>query len=406
MIIRRYDHQRDRAALIRVHREVGWLGKEEEKEQSFDTFVSASRGFVAELAGAAECGVLISDGDLRYQERELPFAGVAAVTTSRVARRQGLAGRTTATAVADAALRGAAVAGLSMFDQGFYNLLGFGTMGYDHSVTFDPATLRLPKRARPPERITAADAEEAHACRLRRLRPHGGVNLHHPAVTRGAMSEADNGFGLGYRDGERITHYFWAEAKGESGPYSVWWLAYESSGQLLELLSLLHNLADQVQHVWLQEPPQIQFQDLLQWPFRNRHHTHRAAHEHRMWSDASYQVRILDLPACIAALQARSELAFNLELRDPIARFLPQDGWRGIAGAYRVRLGAASRAEPGSDPDLPTLRAGVGAFSRVWLGARPAVSVAITDDLSGPADLLAELDAALALPEPHFDWGF
>lgn len=406
MIIRRYDHQRDRDSMIRVYREVGWLGKEQEKEQPFDSFILASRGFVAELDGAAECGVLMNRGSMRYRERELPFAAVGTVITSRVARRQGLAGRTTATALADAALRGAAVAGLSMFDQGFYNELGFGTMGYDHWVTFDPATLRVPLRPRPPERITADDAEAVHRARLGRLRPHGGVNLDHPDLTGAAMREAENGFGLGYRSGERITHHLWAEAKGESGPYEVWWLAYETADQLLELLGLLHSLSDQVLHVSLQEPPQIQLQDLLEWPFRHRSRSRRAEHEHRMWSGAHYQVRILDLPACIAAVQAHGEVAFNLELHDPVDRFLPQDGWRGAGGTYRVRLGTSSVAEPGSDPDLPTLRAAVGAFSRVWLGVRPAASVAVTDDLDAPAELLAELDAALALPVPHFDWGF
>ena len=406
MIIRRYDHQRDRDSLMRVYREVGWLGKEQEKEQQFDSYVTASRGFVAELNGAAECGVLMDSGSMRYQEGELPFAAVAAVTTSRVARRQGLAGSATATALADAALRGAAVAGLGMFDQGFYNQLGFGTMAYDHWVTFDPATLRVPGRPRPPQRISLDDAAAVHAARLQRLRPHGGINLHHPNITRSGMVESDQGFGLGYRDGDRITHHFWAEAKGESGPYEVWWMAFQSTDELLELLGLLHSLSDQVLYVALQEPPQIQLQDLLEWPFRQRARSRRAEHENRMSSDAGYQVRILDLAACVAALEARAELEFNLQLHDPVARFLPEDGWRGTTGEYVVRLGASSTATPGSDPGLPTLRAGVGAFSRVWLGVRPAVSVAITDDLSGPPELLAELDAALALPEPHFNWGF
>ena len=407
MIIRRYDHERDRDSLIRVHREVGWLGEGKEKEQLFDTFILASRGFVAELDGAAECGVLMNSGSMRYQQRELPFVAVGAVTTSRVARRQGLAGRATATALADAALRGAAVAGLSMFDQGFYDLLGFGTMGYEHWVTFDPATLRVPVRPRPPARITPDDAEAAHSGRLRRLRPHGGVSLDHLNLTRGGMSEADNGFGLGYRVGERITHHFWAEAKGESGPYEVWWLAYESTDQMLELLGLLHNLADQVLHVWLQEPAA----DPAPGPAgsgRSATAPAAAAPSTSTACGAMPPIRcgILDLPACIAAVEARTELAFNLELHDPVVRFLPEDGWRGISGEYRVRLGASSSAEPGSDPGLPTLRAGVGAFSRVWLGVRPAVSVAVTDDLSAPPELLADLDAALALPVPHFNWGF
>jgi hypothetical protein len=406
MIIRRYDHQRDRDSLLRIFREVGWVGREKEKEPFFDSFASASRGFVAEHDGAAECAVLMFSGMLRYQQGELPFAGVAGVTTSRVARRQGLASRTTAMALADAALRGAALAGLGMFDQGYYNQLGFGTMAYEHWVTLDPATLRVPVRARPPVRITVEDAEAAHSGRLTRLRPHGGVAFNDATFTRTAMQEADNGFGLGYRDGDRITHHFWAEAKGEQGPYSVWWLAYETTDQLLELLALMHNLSDQVHHLEIQEPPQIQIQDLLEWPFRQRARSRRAEHENRMSSDAGYQVRILDLAACVAALEARAELEFNLQLHDPVARFLPEDGWRGTTGEYVVRLGASSTATPGSDPGLPTLRAGVGAFSRVWLGVRPAVSVAITDDLSGPPELLAELDAALALPEPHFNWGF
>ena len=220
------------------------------------------------------------------------------------------------------------------------------------------------------------------------------------------MQEADNGFGLGYRDGDRITHHFWAEAKGEQGPYSVWWLAYETTDQLLELLALMHNLSDQVHHLEIQEPPQIQIQDLLEWPFRNRSRTHRAVHEHRMSSDASAQARILDLPACIAAVSARADVAFNLRLHDPVARYLPQDGWQGAGGEYVVRLGATSRAELGADPGLPGLSASVGAFTRLWLGVRPAVSLAVTDDLSGPPELLAAIDAALALPVPHFDWNF
>ena len=406
MIIRRYDHQRDRNSLLRVFREVGWVSKEKEKEPFFDSFASASRGFIAEQNGAAECGVQMYSGTMCYQRRELPFAGVASVTTSRVARRQGLAGRTTATALADAALRGASLAGLGMFDQGFYNQLGFGTMAYEHWVTFDPATLRVPVRARPPVRITADDAEAVHAGRVARLRPHGGVNFNDATFTRTAMQEADNGFGLGYRDGDRISHHFWADAKGEQGPYTAWWLAYETTGQLLELLALLHNLSDQVHHLEIQEPPQIQIQDLLEWPFRHRSRSHRAEHEHRMWSAAHSQARILDLPACIGAVRAREEVAFNLRLHDPVARYLPEDGWRGAGGEFVVRLGASSTAEPGSDAALPVLSAGVGAFTRLWLGVKPAVSLAVTDDLSGPPELLALIDAALALPVPHFDWNF
>ena len=406
MTIRRYDHARDRDHVIRIWREIGWLAREQEKESQFDTFVSAARTFVAEREGAAECAVMMHGGHLRYQAADLPFAGVAGVATSRVARRQGLASRTTAAALADAVQQGQVVAGLGMFDQGFYNHLGFGTLGYQHYVAFDPGTLRIRQRPRPPQRLTEADAVAVHEGRLRRLRPHGGVTFDHPNVTLAGMLEAEGGFGLGYRENGRVTHHFWAAAKGESGPYRVWWMAYEDTDALLELLGVFRQLSDQVQTVILCEPPQIQLQDLLDRPFRNSERTRRAEHEHGIRSEANCQVRILDLPACVAAVPARSELAFNLELSDPIAAYLPEAGWRGAAGSYLVRLGATSTAEPGRDRRLPTLSADVGAFSRVWLGALPATAVAVTDNLSAPAELLTALDHALALPCPDFDWSF
>ena len=47
-----------------------------------------------------------------------------------------------------------------------------------------------------------------------------------------------------------------------------------------------------------------------------------------------------------------------------------------------------------------------GAFTRLWLGVRPATGLAITDDLHGPDDLLDALDERLRLPEPVADWAF
>jgi len=52
------------------------------------------------------------------------------------------------------------------------------------------------------------------------------------------------------------------------------------------------------------------------------------------------------------------------------------------------------------------LDASVGAFTRLWLGVRPASGLAITDDLAGPDDLLAQLDASLRLPTPQAGWSF
>ena len=71
-----------------------------------------------------------------------------------------------------------------------------------------------------------------------------------------------------------------------------------------------------------------------------------------------------------------------------------------------VALGPESSAEPGTDGTLPTLTASVGAFTRMWLGVLPATGLAVTDELEGPQELLEELDWALRLPQPRYDWGF
>ena len=52
------------------------------------------------------------------------------------------------------------------------------------------------------------------------------------------------------------------------------------------------------------------------------------------------------------------------------------------------------------------LTASVNAFSRMWLGVRPATALNFTDDLSGPPELLEALDSLLRLPDPQPDWDF
>jgi len=55
---------------------------------------------------------------------------------------------------------------------------------------------------------------------------------------------------------------------------------------------------------------------------------------------------------------------------------------------------------------LPTMTASVNAFTRLWLGVRPASSLRFTDDLDAPAGLIETLDSVLRLPAPRPDWDF
>ena len=149
--------------------------------------------------------------------------------------------------VARDAEQGAAVSALGVFDQGFYDRLGFGNGGYEVWRSFDPATLRVPVEARTPVRLGTDDWERMHASRLTRMRRHGAVNIDVPAATRSEMLWADNGFGFGYADGPggELTHYFWASVKDvENGPWHVWIMAYQTPQQFLELMAVDKKVLD------------------------------------------------------------------------------------------------------------------------------------------------------------------
>jgi predicted N-acetyltransferase YhbS len=410
MRFREYNPDKDKKAAVRIWREVGWVEKKEH-EEAMAAVLKSGRTMVAEVNGEAECMVNTSPGTVSYQGKDLDASFITGVTTSRVVRKQGLASRLFVHTLDLAAADGAKIALLSIFDQGYYNQLGFGNGSYEHWCTFDPADLDIDVRPRVPARIAVKDWERVHQARLARLRRHGACSLTPPEMTQAEMLWSENGFGLGYYDGPagELTHHFWCSTKAvENGPYTILWMAYQTKDDLLELLALVKNLGDQVHSVKLREPSGIQLQDLLTQPFKARRITSKSQHENRMTASAYWQARILDLPGSLEQTRLPGEtVRFNLVLTDPIERFCGDKvTWRGIAGNYVVTLGRSSGAEPGRDECLPTLNASVNAFTRLWLGVRPATSLAWTDDLSGSPDLLERLDTVFRLPVPQVDWDF
>ncbi len=407
MTIRPY-LETDLEACQRIWQECGWA-----ETDTLASYLSGGRAMVAELGGAAECLALAHTGSLRHLESEVSLCAVTGVTTSRVARRQGAATRTTAALLAAEAAAGQHTAMLGIFDQGFYNRLGFGNGAYHRRWEFDPAALRVPARHRPPLRFSVAEhADALLACRLGRTRPHGGVNLFPVEHFRSEVAWTKHSFGLGYRDADdgAISHVLWCGYEaGENGPYDVCWMAWRTREQLLELLAILASLADQVYGMTITEPAGVQFQDLLEQPFRRQQTGGGGKFKLRGTLSAAWQIRILNLAGCLAQTHFPGEpVAFNLALTDPISGYLHDTSpWRGLSGSWRVRLGPESSAEPGEDPSRPTLTASLGAFSRLWLGVQPATGLAITDRLSGPEPLLADLDRLCrAMPSPQPDWEF
>lgn len=407
---RPYNPETDYDAAVRIWTEVGWIEPDEAEVMKW--VPDSGRADVAELNGEAECLVVTSPGDMQYLDTRLSTCFVAGVTTSRIARKQRFAGELTARCIARDVADGAALSALGMFEQGYYNRLGFGAGPYVVHLMIDPAEVPLPPARRVPVRLAPDDWEEVHACRLRRMRCHGSVNITPPAMTRFDLKCSKNGFGLGYRDGEdgALSHHAWFSVPDdvEHGPYVVWWLAYENDDQLRELFGLVRNLGDQVHRVRLNEPPRVQLQDLMAGPMKQRRLTRHTPRASDTYTIAYWQMRICDLAECVSACSVPGgPVRFNLAVTDPIEAYLPDEApWRGTAGSYIVEFGPTSGAEPGRDETLPTMRASINAFTRLWLGVRPASGLALTDELHAPAELLDELDRTLRLPPPQTDWDF
>lgn len=410
MNIRNYNSETDRDAIHRIWQEVGWISDSDKQKKSVDVHLSGARVLVAEINGAAECMVAAMPGQIRHLDAILPLGAVTAVTTSLIARKQGLAKRLAARAIAQQAAEGAAVSGLGMFEQGFYNKLGFGSFGYEHLISFDPAQLNIKRKFRAPLRLGEADSARIHAALHQRMPNHGGVCITPLEFVQAEIGWYDQLVALGYADGpdDAITHCLIGNLKGEHGPLRVDLMVYQTWDQFLELLALLKSMGDQIRLMRIIEPPTIQFQDFLIQPFRYQQITDKSQYANRSRASAFMQTRINDVPACMAAthLPGSETVRFNLVLDDPIAKHLDGGTWQGAGGEYVITLGAESAAVSGQDASLPTLTASVGAFTRLWMGVLPASGLAVSAQLEGPPALLAALDRVLRLPQPRMEWLF
>ena len=208
MTIRAYQES-DLPHIQRMWKEIGWATSPEE-QAAMEWYVEEADVAVGLINGEAEALAAVHNGTIRYLDTDLDLACVTAVTTSLVGRKQGLATGTTASVVANALERGVHVAALGMFEQGFYDRLGFGTSAYMNQMIFDPSSLTVDAPYRTPSRLSADDWEEIHAAHLRRKRSHGGVAINTPGYTKAELATDTDGAGWGYYEGDRLTHFIWA----------------------------------------------------------------------------------------------------------------------------------------------------------------------------------------------------
>lgn len=388
-------------AYCRIWLECGWISDVDQAKQGLARFADAGHSSVAILNGEPESFGSWFDGTVRYDNTDLSLGHIAAITTSRVGRRQGFASQLTERCLAEAAEAGFAVASLGIFDEGFYDKFGFGTGAAVPIVQFDPASLRVNAPYVTPERLTLNDLPELQEAVANRLRSHGAVTVDSAIWLGGEWESTERAFALGYRNEEgRVTHFVMGAPDADFSHYEIFIFSYETTDQLLQLVRLVSELGDQAVSMMVVEPAHLRLMDLIERPRRQRRRSLAGKHEAGERSDSWWQMRILDLSACIAARSWPGDpVEFNLSLTDPLADS-PNSTWAGIGGDYTVHIGAESTVEPGHGSGLPQLDASVGAFTRMWLSVLPATHLTMSDSLSGPADLLTELDRAFALPTP------
>lgn len=425
-VIDRYDPDHDAKAVAQIWLECGWIEELGTESGAVRKYCEAAEdALVARVNNQVECCVISGPGKVRFDATELSMGAVTGVTTSWVARKLGLASSLTALLLRAQAGRGHAVSMLGMFEEGFYNRVGFGSGSYEYWLAFDPASLMSRVPYRQPVRLTAKDHKQIYTALVNRERRHGGVVILSPETLKTELKQMDRAMGLGYFDGpdNTLSHFVFGEMKGENGPFEIQMKAWQTPEQLLELVTMLASLGDQVDSIEMQEPGDVQFQDLLKQPIRHRRITETAKHAEYSEAMAVWQLRILDLPACIGAVRSPVPCRFNLTLSDPaeaVLQALPdahdasaisedaglQGGWCGVAGDYVIDLGSSSSAAPGTDQSLPTVRASVNAFSRLWFGVQSASSLTVTDDLEMDKALADTLDIALRQPRAHLGWDF
>jgi len=407
IVIRDYTKE-DFPAINRIWKECGWL--EEKMDSTVQEIIGDSHIKVAEINHSVEASAMATDARLQYQNTVISANVINAVTVSLIARKSGLASQALASLLADEAMRGVPLSVLGMFEQGYYNKMGYGTGNYFRQLHVDPAELHIPVKCRIPARLTIKDYKAIHENRLNRYKMHGRFDMLSPIATKSEMEFHKKSFGLGYyNEAGKLTHHLWIDPSDqESGPYYIVWYAYETNEQFLELLALLQSFNNQVREISITEPADIQLLDFMKKPIHSKVVTRGNKYQNYLNSYAYWQLRILDPIACLqkTSLPA-NDLELNIKLHDHLEQYLPANSkWRGCGGEYTLLLGKKCNMSKGFKADLPLLSASINAFSRMWLGVKPASGLAISDDLTADNDLLKKLDQAFCLPEPQPDWWF
>ncbi len=413
------DPKADINAVLGLFRKAGWVSgfkkelfaDDSRSKEIVAAFLEDSYAYLACYDGIVESVAQTHQGTIQQTDTILPLCAVTAVICGYVLRKQKATSIALARVLADRAKAGDAFAMLGIFDQGFYDRLGFGTNPYEYEFYIDPRDLNVPKISRPPKEFSLDDFKAIYRSRCRAHSMHGVCTISSEAMVKGEMIFHDekNGFVLGYTNEEgEITHHLFANFEDEHGPGGIHWLVFQNEQQLLELLQIVKSLSDQIYSFWLLQPPQIRLQDYLHEPFRSTELTKGGKLPAKTEAYGFSQLRVLDIAQAVAATHFSGEtVSLNIQIDDPIERFLENDSaWRGVGGEYVLHLGEESSISPGRHPNYESISLSVNDFSRMLHGSISPAQLCFMQKMKASEGLLKKLTRVFNLPEPHPQWLF
>lgn len=340
-------------------------------------------------------------------------AGVGTVSISPAHRRRRLAAELMTAALHAAHERGDVAAALYPFRTSFYENLGYGRAG--QVVQYQVRTGVLPDSAeRFRVELLEDDASRGEALELYGVwsRDQTG-QLERSRRLWDVLCTAPDRALAGYRSADgRLAGYalvtYRTDLPRRERFLEVEELVWTSTSARRGLYGWLASLGDQWEQLLLRALPSHQLGEWLSEPRL----PHGAAPLWGLWEPAATLLmgpmcRIVDLRAAWTRRRVANAAALTVMLHVRDEQIPANDGsWQLDLedGAVSVRQGAAVGSGGSAGAVAAELRLGIGALSRVFIGAlstTAGVEAGIIE--CDRPELLARLDAALALPEP---WTF
>lgn len=335
----------------------------------------------------------------------IPIMGLGAVAIAPTARRRGLAASMLTAAFAHCRERGDVATALYPFRTSFYGKLGYGMAGEALQYDIPPAALPdHPARSRVALVENDSDRAEVRALYARWAPGQTGQFVREDRIWERVWEKGTRS-GVVYRS-ERGEAEGYAVFRYHSGPAraerfveveEIVWLTQAARRGLYAWLS---SLSDQWERLVYRAHPDEAFAEYLS---ELRRPTEGLPRWH-FWFDAATTLmgpmfRLLDVPGAWAlrAVEEGPPLAVALEVHDAAVAE--------NVGPWRLRFeGGRTSVEAGAGPADLTLRLGIGALSRIFIGAL-TVGAALRGDVveADRPERAADLDRLLVLPKP---WTF